>query len=338
MTGFSIFLYGFVVIGKTLLTKLCFSAYSFDYPITFSLFSCLTTMLGCMGIIAAGISEWAWLPKHHWKIFGSVAVLTASDMGFTNWSLDLISVALQLTIKAAIPAIVVGYEVVMLRRAHSSIVYLSIIPLVLGAVLVGLGSGSADFNMLGAILMVIATFASAIKMVTTHSAIRQVRKDLKGMVVFLFWLEAAMIPILLPWCWLNGELSTLNQWSEYGEFGAWAFILIVAVIGGFRAYVQNLVLRYNSALTLAAANILIQALTIIISIWLFNTSTTIELDLGIIVSMLGYAMYTMQKTLAKAGDDKKKTTSKPAGEKDVESGKSKQEETPLLNGASQVSK
>ena len=49
-------------------------------------------------------------------------------------------------------------------------------------------------------------------------------------------------------------------------------------------------------------------------------------------------MYTMQKTLAKAGDDKKKTTSKPAGEKDVESGKSKQEETPLLNGASQVSK
>merc|ERR1711871_991479 len=144
----------------------------------------------------------------------------------------------------------------------------------------------------------------------THSAIRQVRKDLKGMVVFLFWLEAAMIPILLPWCWLNGELSTLNEWSEYGEFGAWAFILIVAVIGGFRAYVQNLVLRYNNALTLAAANILIQALTIIISIWLFNTSTTIELDMGIVVSMLGYAMYTMQKTLGKAGDDKKKRTSR----------------------------
>ena len=46
--------------------------------------------------------------------------------------------------------------------------------------------------------------------------------------------------------------------GKYGEFGAWAFILIVAVIGGFRAYVQNLVLRYNNALTLAAANILIQ--------------------------------------------------------------------------------
>ena len=34
--------------------------------------------------------------------------------------------------------------------------------------------------------------------------------------------------------------------------------MFVAVMGGLRAYVQNLVLKYNSPLTLAAANILIQ--------------------------------------------------------------------------------
>ena len=47
-------MYGCVVIGKTLLTKLCFAGYSFDYPITFSLFSCLTTMVACAVVFATG--------------------------------------------------------------------------------------------------------------------------------------------------------------------------------------------------------------------------------------------------------------------------------------------
>ena len=59
-------------------------------------------------------------------------------------------------------------------QVHTRMAYLSLSPLVLGAVLVGLGSGSADYNFTGAVLMVIATFASSIKMVTTHSVIRQV--------------------------------------------------------------------------------------------------------------------------------------------------------------------
>ena len=54
------------------------------------------------------------------------------------------------------------------------------------------------------------------------------------------------------------SFSTLYEWDEYNEPTAWLFIMVVAVMGGVRAYVQNLVLKYNSPLTLAAANILIQ--------------------------------------------------------------------------------
>ena len=32
----------------------CFSGYSFNYPITFSLFSCLTTMVACALVFMAG--------------------------------------------------------------------------------------------------------------------------------------------------------------------------------------------------------------------------------------------------------------------------------------------
>lgn len=210
--------------------------------------------------------------------------------------------------------------------------YLSLSPLIIGAVLVGLGSGSQEFNMTGTILMVIATFASSIKMVTTHSVIRQVRDEM-GMVSFLFWLELAMVPILIPWAWGNGELSTVTAWDEYNEPMAWTFILVVAVIGGLRAYVQNMVLKYNSALTLAAANILIQALTILISIWVFKTSTSMEMDLGIAVSLGGYALYTMQKSMGKKSAKKSAAANKFV-EVDVETAdgtRTKQEQSPLLS-------
>lgn len=294
MSGFTVFVYGFVVIGKTILTKVCFSDYSFGYPITFSLFSCLTTMVACATVFATGQAEFSSLPRHHWRGFAQISILTALDMGFTNWSLDLISVALQLTIKAAIPAIVVTYERIVLQKTHGGMAYASLTPLVLGAVLVGLGSGSADYNLFGTILMLLATLCSAIKMVTTHSVIKQVRDDM-GMVSFLFWLELAMVPILLPWALANKEIETIYQWDEVSQAGAWAFVLIVALIGGLRAYSQALVLKYNAALTLAAANILIQALTILISIWVFNTATSVEMDLGIVISLIGYGMYTLNK-------------------------------------------
>jgi len=321
LAGASVFMYGCVVIGKTLLTKLCFAGYSFDYPITFSLFSCLTTMVACAVVFATGKAQFTMLPVHHLRGFLQISLLTALDMGFTNWSLTLISITLQMTIKAAIPAIVVTYERLVLNKVHTRMAYLSLSPLVLGAVLVGLGSGDADYNFTGCVLMIIATFASSIKMVTTHSVIRQVRSEM-GMVSFLFWLELAMVPILLPWAWGNGEISTLNQWDQYNEPTAWVFILVVAVIGGLRAYVQNLVLKYNSALTLAAANILIQALTIVVSIFVFNTETSVELDLGIIISLAGYATYTMQKTMGK------KKAPSPMKTADVEKGRT--EEAPLL--------
>ena len=39
-----------------------------------------------------------------------------------------------------------------------------------------------------------------------------------------------------------------------------------------------------------------QALTILLSIWIFQTSTGLEMDAGISLSIMGYAVYTCQKT------------------------------------------
>jgi len=270
MANGSVVAYGLVVIGKTLATKMIFASYHFGYPIMFSLLSCLTTLLACVLIFASGKSEYAPFPTEHIKGFAVISLLTASDMGLTNWAVALISVALQLTIKAAIPAIVVTYEKFALHKSHTTMAYLSLVPLVFGAVLVGMGSGKADFDLLGVCVMCGATVCSSIKMVSTHGMIRAVKKDM-GMVAFLFWLELAMIPILLPWCVANGELSDLPNWSQVGQLGAWMFV---------------------------------------ISIFLFHTQTSFMMNCGIFISLVGYGAYSYQSGQSKAASAAKALAAK----------------------------
>eukprot|EP00954_Amorphochlora_amoebiformis_P017119 1317170-Amorphochlora_amoeboformis.AAC.1 len=108
--------------------------------------------------------------------------------------------------------------------------------------------------MLGLIYMSIGVLMSALKVVYLEKVVRSVRKDM-GMVSFLFWLDLLMIPILAPWAVANGEV---HNWAKKTSAVAWGFLVLVSIMGGFRAYSINLVVKYASALTKTAADIFTQ--------------------------------------------------------------------------------
>merc|ERR1719399_2185610 len=88
------------------------------------------------------------------------------------------------------------------------------------------------------------------------------------------------------------ELASVHEWRQFEEGFAWFAVTAIAAIGGLRAYAQNLVLKYNTALTLAAVNILVQALTIVLSIIMFNKKPSALFYAGIVISLVGYGVYT----------------------------------------------
>ena len=102
-----------VAVSRTLVTKWLLSGEdAFAYPVVYSSISCLSTM-GFIGILVAlGNVEINQINRSQLASFAWVAGLTAVDMGATNIAVEGISLALQQTIKASLPVIVVVLEIV----------------------------------------------------------------------------------------------------------------------------------------------------------------------------------------------------------------------------------
>ena len=91
--------------------------------------------------------------------------------------------------------------------------------------------------------------------------------DLGGVGV-LFWIDAIILLVLVPWALANGELVDLLH--EPKNVGDWFNLLFTAVLGGVRFYSQVLVLKFHPASSLAVANLAFQAINIYLSLALFG--------------------------------------------------------------------
>ena len=158
--------------------------------------------------------------------------------------------------------------------------------------------------------------ASAAKDVLLHFKIRELKRDI-GLVPTLFWLQIGMSFFMLPWTFAQGELTTVKDWEHFGSLGIWAFVLFVTLLGGVRAYTQQLVLTLDSALFLVFCNALIQTLCVFISIPAFHTSMNNELWIGSVLSILACAMYAAVRKMEKA-KAKKEAEAKAAAGEDIE--------------------
>lgn len=284
-----------VAVSRTVLTKWLLSGNdAFSFPVTYSAVSCIATSLTILALAVFGELEVQPLHRRHWRSFLMVAALTALDMGATNIAVESISLALQQTIKATLPVMVVFLERVMTNKTHARLVYLSLVPLTAGPVLAAVGSSKVDFNLAGSLWMVVGVFASGLKSVLLYTAIRDIRADM-GMGSFLLWLELSTLVVLLPWSVFNGELTELRDWNKFNDLGEWAIIVSVSLLGGLRAFATTLVLRYSDPISLASANVLIQMTTVVLSIFIFGTHLTVLLLFGTVVSLGGFALFTVAK-------------------------------------------
>lgn len=100
-----------IAVARTLVTKWLLSGErEFSYPVFYSAVSCIATVAAIIVICILGGFDLHMLQKRHMVSFTWIAALTALDMGATNIAVESISVALQQTIKASLPVMVVLLE------------------------------------------------------------------------------------------------------------------------------------------------------------------------------------------------------------------------------------
>jgi len=293
---------------KTLLTKYIF-VHQVKQPVAYSLLSAFVTLLlvSCHGFGSLQLTAVLRLVP--------VALAIAIDLGLSNIAISRLPLALQQAIASTIPAATILLESVVRRRCKPLIVYLVITTLCFGAVLGHLGSlpvlvagsGDADkaYYWAGEAAMMLAVVAAACKYVFAKDLLHAYREEV-GALRLLLWIECMLCAVLLPWSLVTEELPQLLHSGLSAV--QWGSLCSAAALGGYRFYVELVVLRYWSATTLSAANLSAHSLIIVCSIPVFGTPVTPFLVAGTAVTIAASLAYGWIKivgadlTVAKASD------------------------------------
>jgi len=171
-------------------------------------------------------------------------------------------------------------------------VYLPFIPLLAGSAITTLASGENQSSPIGILIMVVAIFSGSLKAITTHEYLVKMKNEM-GIVSFLFWLDAVMLVMLVPWAHIKGETQGLMNWDYLAAPFPWIIVLSNGLFGGLRAYLVKLVLKFNTPLTKVVCDIIIKAMTIGLSIIIFRTVVPTLMGFGVILTIFGFGMYSV---------------------------------------------
>eukprot|EP00973_Karenia_brevis_P091081 12405726-Karenia_brevis.AAC.1 len=161
-----------------------------------------------------------------------VVGFTALDMGFSNIALAELSTALFQIIAACNPAMTAFIETIYLRKLQHWSVYVSV------------------YSTYGLIAALIQVTCSSSKYVFAHGILKKHKGKLSSLSM-LFWLDIFMIPVYIPWVWVNGEFAALFiQQTHSGS--EWLNMIFTSGVGGVRALTQFVVLSYVSATSMSA--------------------------------------------------------------------------------------
>ena len=287
---------------KTSVTKLIFT--KLPTPIAYSLLSSVVT-----GVLVAGPALCTsgadgecggvrCVPLRELWMLGFVAVAVAVDLGLSNIAISLLPLPLQQAIASAIPAATILLESIVFRRLKPIGHYIAISFLCFGAVLGHLGSlpDQRSGTTLGELAMLTAVFMAATKYVFAKASIVEWKRQM-GPLGLLLWIEVLIAAVLLPWAVFNGELALFVQIMAAREHRLSDLLALCAcaALGGFRFFCELVVLKYWSATTLSATNLVAHSIIIVLAIPAFGCTATPALVAGTAATAAGAMFYAWLK-------------------------------------------
>jgi len=202
-------------------------------------------------------------------------VLTAVNIGFNNWSLVTISLALNQLIKSKAPLPTAGLSMWMEKKRFSWQVWGSMAVVVIGTALAA--GGEIDFAgdaWVGALLCLISVIASA-GWTVLSAMLLQLGADKMDAVSLVFYSSPYSIVSLIAIFLAKGELGDLRHWITHPEARKTeAYVGIFIVLGGGLLgfsydLIHNQFVKLTSSMTMAVmGNTKLVILIVLSMVWL----------------------------------------------------------------------
>lgn len=303
--------YFFLSLLLTLYNKLVLTM--FHYPWLLTCLHATVSSLGTLVMMQMGYFKLSRLGRRENLALVAFSALFTANIAVSNLSLAMVSVPFFQTMRMLCPLFTILIFRVWYSRSYSTMTYLSLLPLIIGAAMTTFGDGDMSFSDAGFLLTILGVILAAVKTVVTNR----------------FMTGSLALPPL-EFLMRMSPLAALQAFAcavATGEIGGFwttitspevSLVPALASLGGngFLAFLLN-ISSFNTnkvagALTMTVCGNLKQCLTVVLGIFLFNVVVDWLNGAGMAVTMVGAAIYS------KAELDNKKKKAQEAQYKPVE--------------------
>lgn len=300
--------YFFFSLLLTLYNKLVLSMFHLPWLLTF------------LHASFASIGTWAMLQMGYFKLsrlgrkenlaLVAFSALFTANIAVSNLSLAMVSVPFYQTMRMLCPIFTILIYRVWYGRTYSTMTYLSLLPLIIGAAMTTLGEMS--FTDAGFLLTIFGVILAALKTVVTN---RFMTGSLAlPPIEFLMRMSPLAALQALACSAVTGEIGKFHERMTSGEISLPpAFASLFG--NGFLALLLN-ISSFNTnklagALTMTVCGNLKQCLTVALGIVLFDVTIDLLNGAGMAVTMLGAAIYSKAELDNKAKKAQETAAYKP---------------------------
>ncbi|KAI8086024.1 triose-phosphate transporter family-domain-containing protein [Halteromyces radiatus] len=260
----------------------------FRYPWSLTAIHTLCGSIGCYILYILGVFTPAKLNDNENMVMLMFSVLYTINIAISNVSLSLVSVAFHQVIRAMTPVFTVIISIVFLQKSYSKMIYLSLLPVVLGVAFATIGE--YDYTVIGFLLTVLGTVLAAVKTIVTNR-VQVGRLKLHPLDLLLRMSPLAFVQCVF-YAYVTGELERVREFSSTNMTYHLASGLL---INGILAFALNIVSftanKKTSALTMTVAGNVKQVLSIILAVIIFNLNINMTNAFGIALTLFGGAWY-----------------------------------------------
>ncbi|MCJ1453271.1 UAA transporter [Mycoblastus sanguinarius] len=285
---FYLTLYFALNLTLTLYNKAVLGKFSFPWLLT--TLHTASASLGCYVLMRRGHFTLTKLNTRENLVLAAFSLLFTINIAISNVSLAMVSVPFHQIMRSICPIFTILLYRVYYLRSYSWATYLSLIPVVLG---VGLATyGDYYFTTLGFIITLLGVLLSSLKTVMSNRLMTGTLA-LPALEIVLRMSPLAAVQSLL-YAIATGEGRAFLRWVADGNltpsYGS-------ALVGnGFLALLLNISSFHTNklagALTITVCANLKQCMTILLGIVLFNVTVGVWNGLGMLMTLMGAAIYS----------------------------------------------
>ena len=234
----------------------------------------------------------------------SFSLLYTINIAISNVSLNYVSLSFHQIVRSTNPIFTILLEAFFLAKHPSKLIYLSLVPVVIGVVFATLGEyETVAFDATGFFLTVLGVFLSAVKGIVTNVLMVG---SLKLHPLDLLW---RMAPLCLIQClfysYCLGELGQLTLFLRrfdatdpklpllpVEQYELYTKLLLNGLLAFALNWVSFTANKKTSALTMTVAGNVKQAMSIFLAVYIFSIPITLMNAIGILITLLGGAWYS----------------------------------------------